>query len=120
MMAWKWWKMVRRLNHRDVFESAIQDILDYFSNRVSEPSLTYRNELINGADEASVGASEGERVASRLKLLTAAAYTEQWKARTLSQRFIDTVDVSLESVQGHCVDYSQEKSESRTGWCGYM
>lgn len=43
--------MVRRPDHGDVFESAIQNVLDYFSNRVSEHFLTYRNELINEANE---------------------------------------------------------------------
>lgn len=51
MMVGKWWKTVRRLDHGDVFESAIQNVLNYFSNRVSEPFLTYRNEPIDGADE---------------------------------------------------------------------
>jgi len=50
-MVGKWRKMVRRSDHKDVFESAIRNVLDYFSNRKSEPLLTYRNELIDEADE---------------------------------------------------------------------
>jgi hypothetical protein len=51
MMVVKWWKMVWRLDHGDVFESAIQNVLDYFSDRVSELFLTYRKKLINKANE---------------------------------------------------------------------
>jgi hypothetical protein len=68
---------------------------------------------------ASVRGSLGERVASRLKLLTAAVYTKQYEARALSHSALyDTAADSLERVQGHCVDYSQEKSEPRTGGVG--
>jgi hypothetical protein len=74
-------KMARRLDHRYVFVSAIQNVLDYFSNRVSKLFLTYRNELIDEADEGHC-----RRV--RLKLLTAADYTEQCEPQTLSHGLV--------------------------------
>ncbi len=79
MMVWKWWKMVRRLDHRDVFESAIQNILDYFSNRVSELFLTYRNELIDDADEGQC---------RRVKGLTFEVTHQRRCSLSITQRFI--------------------------------
>ena len=111
MMVWKWRKMVRRLNHRDVFESAIQNILDYFSNRVSEPFLTYRNKLINEADEGQCRRVKRERV--EVTHRCSIYYTKQCEARTPSHSALyDTAAVL------HCVNYSQERSEPRTGGCG--
>jgi hypothetical protein len=97
----KWCKMMQRLDHRDGFRS-VQNVLDYFSNRVSELFLTYRNELIDEGRCRRVkgpGCFTFEGSTHRYRRCEARALSS-----IITQPLCETASVTLESLSFHDVE----------------